>query len=268
MTDIINASLVLKTTDCTSNSDYIVPGLASVRGNCVTNAKLSSITWNNINLRTLLGKMYDDYDLFNLCLNTISTSQANNIDTNADSKNVTVRISGLPFVNQTYNCKNGFNSALTTIGTFNFVSSGATTQYYYSNNIATFGKNQEICNITIEYARISDDSVVNSVQYGTDITSLTGTASSGSNTITLSASNASITIGSKISATGIPSNTFITSYDSTTKVITISQSTTQSLSSTSLTIGPLAGTYPHTIFIFDIVGIPKDNNKNGQRLLN
>ena len=44
--------------------------------------------------------MYDKYNTFNLCLNTISTSQANTIDPSPDSKNVNLRLSGLPFLNQ------------------------------------------------------------------------------------------------------------------------------------------------------------------------
>ena len=62
-----NASLVLKTSDLTSKSDYVY-GVPYVNQSGSMNAKGSSITWNNINLRTLLGDMYDRYDIFNICL--------------------------------------------------------------------------------------------------------------------------------------------------------------------------------------------------------
>jgi len=259
-----NASLVLKTSDLTSKSDYVY-GVPYVNQLGSMNAKGSSITWNNINLRTLLGDMYDRYDIFNICLNTISTAQANAIDTNADSKNVTVKISGLPWINQAYNVKTGVNGMSTVIATFNFTSNTSTTQYYYSNNIATFGKNQDTCNITLEYWRILDDVIVNSFS---PITSLTGTATTGSNSITLSsAPPASVIVGSQIYATAggsFSANTYITAINGTT--ITISQNLTLFLSSTALTIVPLQ-TYPNSIFIFDIFGVPKDDgNKNATRI--
>jgi hypothetical protein len=257
MTNIRNASLILKTSDFTSNLDYTYGG--SYQN--ITNGKLSSITWNNINLRTLLGDMYDKYNTFNLCLNTISTSQANTIDPNPECKNVNLRLYGLPFINQTYSAKNNCNTNYTSIGTFNFVASGSTTQYYYSNNIATFGKNQEICNITIDYARIIDDKVPNSNLFGTAITGLTGTGSIGSNTITLSGSNAGIIYGSLVVAgSGLG---YVTSISGTT--MTISKPLTSALTATSLTITP-PQTYPNVVFIFDIFGIP-DDGQLPQRIL-
>ena len=258
-----SAGLVLKTSDITSKSDYVYGNVyASQIGSM--NAKGSSMTWNNINLRTLLGDMYDKYDLFNLCLNTISTSQANTIDANAEAKNVVVRLSGLPWVNQSYNVKNANNGSSTVIATFNFTASTSSTQYYYSNNIATFGKNSDTCNITVEYAKILDDTVLLSPVYGTDITTLTGTGATNSNQVTISATNTSIVIGSKITASGIPANTFVTAINGT--VLTISNNITLFLSSTAITISPLT-TYPNAIFIFDIFGISKDsNNLNGTRI--
>jgi len=154
-----NASLVLKTSDFTTDPLFATLNPYNTsRGSC--NRQLSSLTWNNINLRTLLGDMYNDYDIFNLCLNTISTSLAPaQIDANNEFKAVSIKISGLPFINQTYNVKNGCNGNSTIISTFNFIDSQAITQSYYSNNIATFGKSQEQCSITIEYYKIIDDNL-------------------------------------------------------------------------------------------------------------
>ena len=103
MTELRNASLVLKGSDLTAGS-FTQYGY--------TDANRTTMTWNNINLRTLLGDMYDQYDYFNLCLNTIATGQAGAID-NVDKNNLNLylRISGLPWSNQTYNVKNGSNSS-------------------------------------------------------------------------------------------------------------------------------------------------------------
>jgi hypothetical protein len=153
MTELRNASLVLKGSDLTAGS-YTQYGYMD--------ANRTTMTWNNINLRTLLGDMYDQYDYFNLCLNTIATAQAGAIDTvDKNNLNLYLKISGLPWSNQTYNVKNGSNNSSTVMGTFYFTSNSAISQYYYSNNIATFGKNQDICNITIEFIRISDDAKPN-----------------------------------------------------------------------------------------------------------
>ena len=58
------ATLILKTSDISSTPSTI--------GSSNTNK--SQLYWNNINLRTLLGDLYDKYDTFNLCLNSISCS--------------------------------------------------------------------------------------------------------------------------------------------------------------------------------------------------
>ena len=55
-----NASLVLNSVNASS-----------------TNSIKTSFTWANINLRSLLGDMYDRYDRFNLCLNTIAFNRIN-----------------------------------------------------------------------------------------------------------------------------------------------------------------------------------------------
>ena len=49
MTNLQNASLVLSTNNGTSNTTR------------------TSTTWTNIDLRTLLGDMYNKYDMFNIC---------------------------------------------------------------------------------------------------------------------------------------------------------------------------------------------------------
>lgn len=116
----------------------------------------TSMTWNSINLRTLLGDMYNDYDLFNLCLNSIATSDPTaSISTDANNLNVIVKIGGLPFINQTYDVTNGHNKTDATICAFQFNASEPKLEFYY-DNVMTFGKNQELLNITISYERIID----------------------------------------------------------------------------------------------------------------
>lgn len=136
-----NASLVLNTATGTPNAKY------------------TSCTWSNINLRHLLGDMYDKYDRFNLCLNTIAqgVSDVGFLNNPKDGQCI-VRINGLPFVNNTYNISSSGNSLTSNavIATFNFTSNSSSVQYFYGSNIATFSKNSDICSITIDYLRVED----------------------------------------------------------------------------------------------------------------
>jgi hypothetical protein len=128
----------------------------------IANATKTSFTWNNIDLRMLLGDMYDKYDRFNLCLNTIASGIAGQAGTTfflaAADAQVLVRVSGLPFINNTYNITSTMsnNTGNTIIASFLFANNSQQTQYFYGSNMATFGKNQDICSITIDYIRLSD----------------------------------------------------------------------------------------------------------------
>jgi len=140
-----NASLVLNSVNCSS-----------------TNSIKSSFTWNNINLRNLLGDMYDKYDRFNLCLNCISSAYTISALSGTTNSQVLIRFSGLPWVNCNYNITSSsinVNNIYTIITSFKFSSSTPQeplTQYFYGSNIATFSKNSDIISITIDYLRLVD----------------------------------------------------------------------------------------------------------------
>ena len=143
-----NATLVLRTNDSTS-SNY----------NTVN-------TWSNINLRNLLGFMYDKYEKFNLCLVNISTGTSiATLGNTTDDLNVSVNISGLPFINQTYNVASGNNTSSATITTFQFVRSNCVNQYFYGNNFITFGKAQDMSNITITLNKVASNSTPSTGPY-------------------------------------------------------------------------------------------------------
>jgi hypothetical protein len=155
MSNLQIASLVLRSSDLT-------PGASNQYGSSDTYQLIQ--TWNNINLRTLLGDMYDKYDLFNICLNTITTSAPTGAYGNTfDDRNVILKLSGLPFINQTYSVKQGCNTNICPIASFTFptysTTTGGATQYFYSNNCNTFGKSQHTCNLTLQYGRVIDDAL-------------------------------------------------------------------------------------------------------------
>jgi hypothetical protein len=102
--------------------------------------------------------MYDKYDRFNLCLNTISSGLSDAyFGTQADAQ-VLVRVSGLPWLNNSYNITStkANNTGNTIIASFLFVNNTQQNQYFYSSNSATFSKNSDIASITIDYIRLSD----------------------------------------------------------------------------------------------------------------
>ena len=95
------ACLVLKTN--------VLPTNGTTNAYGTGNSKLSSFTWTNINLRTLLGDMFDKYDRFMLLLQNISQSLAAAMSS-GDDRCILINMSGLSFVNSTYNQKLQSNS--------------------------------------------------------------------------------------------------------------------------------------------------------------
>ena len=149
-----NAALMLKTSDLTADSITEI-GEA--------NLHMTSMTWYNINLRTLLGDMYDDYDIFNLSFNTYTSavvgSGATLAGASLDDRQLLVKISGLPFLNQTYDVAKGHNTSSTYMGSIYLTSAQSSYQTFNGFNVATFGKNQELVNITITYERVVDSAL-------------------------------------------------------------------------------------------------------------
>ena len=162
MSCIQSAVLVLRT--CDLNITGNISGIKA-------DYNISPFTWKNINLRSLLGTMYDKYDLFNLCLSSISsggvsiTGNTYALSADPNDNNVMIMMSGLPFINNTYDTGTQRNTIYTTLGCYQFpsltttatVPINSTMQYTSSNNCNTFGKYQESVDITIRYNRIHDD---------------------------------------------------------------------------------------------------------------
>ena len=108
----------------------------------------TTFTWNNINLRVLLGDLYDQYDRFNLNLNTVATGKSGSYSGGEDERANYITITGLPWVNNTYSVSSSGNTNATVIASMYIGSAVQNTQYFYGNNTTTFTKNQDVCNIT------------------------------------------------------------------------------------------------------------------------
>jgi len=141
------ARLLLKTHNLTTESTNLG----------VTDVYRQNHTWYNINLRTLLGDLYDKYDYFNLKLiSIVSDDTTGGIDVTNDLY-VNVKMTGLPFVNQTYDVNNKCNTNVCYLSHhLFFTDSFSITEKSNDDNIV-FGKNQELVNINIFYTKLIDD---------------------------------------------------------------------------------------------------------------
>ena len=146
MNNLRKASLILRTGDLTPNQNNQFGFTDSLR---------TTATWNNVNLRTILGDMYNQYDYFNISLNSIATGLAGTLSASKNNQVVSVRVSGLAWSNCSYDVKTGSNSQYAVIAPFTFIPSNTASQIY-SYNTLTFGKNSDITSITIDFLRVSD----------------------------------------------------------------------------------------------------------------
>jgi len=156
MSESIN--FVLKTTDISSdNNTATYYGLTVINNIGSVSKNRTSLTWNNVNLRMLLGEMYDRYDKFNLSLNFVAGTRSGTVgETNLDARLINVRLRGLNFTSS-YNQSSGNNNNsifLTTLqlptNTTPWANNYLTQQYF------TFQK-QETATITIDLLSVATD---------------------------------------------------------------------------------------------------------------
>ena len=117
----ITVPLLLSVTDILpyDSSNLIYPPSYTISNSVtkITNC-VADVTWN-VDLKSLLGDLYDKYDYFNLELlqfmtipytgSTVAFSKPFQNDTNTGYRNLSVYISGLQWVNSSYNQKSDSN---------------------------------------------------------------------------------------------------------------------------------------------------------------
>ena len=127
----------------------------------ITNNKCN-LTWKNINMRQILGTMYDKYETFNLCLYHVSQGVGLAVDNTLLVRNtiVDIRIKGLQFLNNGYSItsRNNTNSAFLTSFILNHSNNGAnnsgTLTQLINPAIITFGKSADCVDINIDMRSI------------------------------------------------------------------------------------------------------------------
>ena len=156
MSESIN--FVLKTTDISSDNNTATYYGLTVTNNIGSVGKnRTSLTWNNVNLRMLLGEMYDRYDKFNISLNFVAgTKMGTANETNFDTRLLNVRLRGLNFTSS-YNQPTGNNNNSIILTSMQL----PTTPLPWANNYITqqyftFQK-QESATITIDLISVVTD---------------------------------------------------------------------------------------------------------------
>jgi len=141
MVNLESAKLVLRT------NDIVAPNVDTL---------LTNFTWKNIDLKTVLGPMYDKYDLFNFYLTNITYANNNNEYGNTDNDiTVSIFINGLSFVNQTYSFSEQFNTNNALLTNFDFNRASNLSINYNTLFGLTFNKSSTNVNLNIFYQRTS-----------------------------------------------------------------------------------------------------------------
>lgn len=150
-------------------SSLLTAGATNTYG--TANSTMTDMLFTNINMRVVMGDLYDSYSLYNIALSTVITPLSALVAGTTDSdRKLLVYMSGLGWRNNTYNFANRCNTASSAIGVICFPGSQpstagtavvdtsytnvvATCQTYDSVFSGTFGKNDDIVNIGITYRK-------------------------------------------------------------------------------------------------------------------
>jgi hypothetical protein len=152
-------NLTLKTTQISSDNTA-----ATYFGNSVVNQygsinnNRSSFVWNNINMKTLLGDMFEKYERFNICLNYIGgTATGSAAETTPDYRTFICKLSGLPF-SSSYNIPTNANTGVVNLQIFRVPLTASTTWFngFPGTQMYTFSK-QNLVNISIDLVNINTD---------------------------------------------------------------------------------------------------------------
>lgn len=117
----------------------------------------TSMIWNNINLRLLLGELWDKYELFNFHLVDMASGVSGSSLTTANLS-VSLNLTGLPFNNSGYLTKTNQMSNTVSMGTFDFITD-YTSNKVFQNNFVTFNKNQQNADINLFYRVVNDNAL-------------------------------------------------------------------------------------------------------------
>ncbi len=158
MTNLLkpSAMFVLKTYDLP-----LTPG--SNATGTLNNTFRSSMTWSNIDLKTIMGTMWEQYDYFTITLVTAIAAPFTVLPTLGIDRSATINLGGLQWVNSSYSIATKANIQFVQMGTVNFatVNTGSLSQNNFMSGVM-FVKADRMVNLTITLNRATDGTLLNS----------------------------------------------------------------------------------------------------------
>jgi hypothetical protein len=159
MANLECVNFCLKTTSINASTvytDYYPNKTVSTSTGIISNNR-HTITWFNVNIRNILGPMFDKYDRFNLCLNSYAQSATGSTPLASQNEALChIYFSGLPFTS-TYNQDNGIfsNSIIFRQIILMAVANSVDHEQFSDKTFFTFSKTCDNVNITIDLKKVS-----------------------------------------------------------------------------------------------------------------
>jgi hypothetical protein len=128
-----------------------------LRGNfaTITETNNQGFTWQNIDLREILGELYDTYSLFKLTLIQIEFNSLGTF-TNADEGLLFLNMTGLEWQEASYDYASQSNVLSARVGITFFADGTQTAQPPYTTTGLTFRKDKPFCNIRLNWTKTTD----------------------------------------------------------------------------------------------------------------
>lgn len=157
-TEFYKAHLVLNVSDIADDPDPANYPISNSIG-AISGAR-SAFTWYNLDMRDILGDMYDKFDYFNLNLRAIQyDSGIGSYGSSSLDLNVYFQMSGPAFYSSTYNVATKRSNGETTLGVA-FMTRNVPATITYNNNFTTTFQKQPTMNFSVALRRANDSNVI------------------------------------------------------------------------------------------------------------
>jgi hypothetical protein len=133
----------------------------------LNNAYRSSMTWSNVDLKTIMGTMWETYDYFTITLVSSISAGVTATPANIFDRSGIINLQGLQFINSSYSISAKANLPLISVGIVSYamVTVGSLTQNNFLSG-AMFVKGKSIVDLSITLTRVTDGTLL----LGTGIT--------------------------------------------------------------------------------------------------
>lgn len=149
-------------------SSNIILRTSSVATGSDKDTNRTNITWRNVNLQIALGSLYGKYKMYKICLTSVGNVNTTAI-TNIVDRVVTVNLSGLQFVNQTYDTASNTVTGTAVISTLYFnTGNGFSVNYTGEIGSVFVLPKGALVDINISLTKVSDGTVPN-INYGESV---------------------------------------------------------------------------------------------------